>query len=173
MNKIILANYMPGCGKDCFADYLVARHNYIKFSFASPIYDIAREFFDMKEKDRQLLIDIGQKMREINPNVWLDYAMKRADKLIKTGHKIIISDCRFENEYDLAVKNKFTPIRIVCDKDVAIKRILQRDGNCNVDLLESESEIGTRHLKAIEIKNNGTVEEFYNKIELLLKGNVK
>ena len=52
---------------------LLAGTVYRILSFADKIYDIAYDLFDMKEKDRKLLQDIGQKMREIDEKIFIKY----------------------------------------------------------------------------------------------------
>ncbi len=93
------------------------------FSFASKLKQIARELFfwdnskelyylpsDINKQNplpdvgRQLLINIGQKMRDIRPTVWVDYvirSIKDKDKEV-TDTIFIIDDLRFKNELNLA-----------------------------------------------------------------------
>jgi hypothetical protein len=46
-------------------------HIYFKVnSFANKIYEVAYDLFNMKEKDRELLQNIGSRFIEIDQNVW-------------------------------------------------------------------------------------------------------
>lgn len=167
ISKIII-NGRGGAGKDIFADYLVEKYGFAKISFANPIYDIAREYFDMTFKDRYILQSIGQKFREIKPTIWIDYAMKTANKI----DKICISDCRQSNEYNTALKNGFLPIRINTDLDIRIKRLEERDGKYpDLSLLENSSETGADKCRFIEIYNNSSFENLYRQIDFIMGQN--
>jgi dephospho-CoA kinase len=168
LNKIILCSNIAGAGKDTVADYIVSRYGFKKTSFAEGVYKIAKELFNMEEKDRDLLQKIGMKMREIKENVWIQYTINNVLKIIREKNYPLISDMRFKNEHDVFVKLGFLPIRVVCDRDKAIKRIIKRDGQCDISLLDNASEIETREISMIEIENNGTLEELYGKIDAFM-----
>jgi len=98
MDKIILSARFPGSGKDTVARYLEVKYGYKQLAFADKIYEIAESLFDMGQKDRSLLQNIGQKMREIDEWVWINHI----DKIIRQNNysKIVISDLRQANELD-------------------------------------------------------------------------
>lgn len=85
-------------GKDTVADYLVKRYGFVKMSLADPVKAVASEIFGMTEKDRGLLIQIGNKMREIDEDVWLNFLLRRIQEL--GASRIVIPDVRFVNEYE-------------------------------------------------------------------------
>lgn len=168
VNKIII-NGRGGSGKDTVADYLVEKYGFKKISFAEPIYDLAREYFDMKQKDRWLLQQIGQKFREIDRDVWIKYALK----VSRQYDKVVISDCRQENEYITFVNDGFLPIRVDADLDIRIKRLTERDGaEPDVSLLENESETGADGFGYTELDNNGSFDYLYKQIDSMLKTDV-
>lgn len=113
----------------------------------------------MTTKDRVLLQSIGQKFREIDPDIWIKAAFKEAEKY----ERVVIADCRQENEYIYAVKNGFTPIRIFADLDIRIQRCVDRDGiQPNIEDWENSSEIGADDFEYIvEIINNGNLYELH------------
>ena len=88
------------CGKMCSGKSTIA--NMLKeyddrfkiFSFGNKIKVLANELFDMdlKNKDRSLMIAIGSKMREINPDVWVNYIIKET----KDEEFCIIDDLNFK-----------------------------------------------------------------------------
>ena len=82
VNKIML-NGRGGAGKDIFADYLVDNYGFKKIAFADGIYEIAYKYFGMTIKDRDLLQKIGEKMREIDPLVWVNVLSMRQNIMIK------------------------------------------------------------------------------------------
>lgn len=165
MDKIII-NGRACSGKDEIADYLVHSYGYKKITFATPIYDIAYKYFNMTTKDRRLLQQIGEKMREIDPDVWVKAAYEEAKKYALC----VISDCRRENEYIEGIKNGFTPIRVYADLEKRIQRCVKRDGiQPNIEEWTNDSEIGADGFDYLNIENNGTKDELYRKIDILLE----
>jgi dephospho-CoA kinase len=167
--KIIICSFIAGSGKDTCADYLVKKYNFNKLAFADKIYSIAYDLFEMTTKNRELLINIGEKLREIDPYVWINYTYKKAEEYIKQGKNIVISDCRKIEELETGLNKGYIPIRIVSNRDIAIKRLIKRDGKCDESLLDNPVEIGTRSAEMIEIYNNDTIEELYRQVDGLIK----
>jgi dephospho-CoA kinase len=94
---------------------------YEKFSFGQKVKDIAFELFYMNPefKDRTLLTNIGTKMRDINPNVWINYILNQ------TKHKkyCIIDDLRYQNEYESLVKDGWIIIKLNISDKIQEERI--------------------------------------------------
>lgn len=165
INKILI-NGRAGSGKDTLADYLVNKYGFKKVAFADGIYEIAQKYFGMKIKDRNLLQQIGEKLREIDPLVWVRYAFSDAEK----HDKVVISDCRRANEYAWAIEKGYLPIHISTDLDKRIERLYKRDGAYpNLKLLENKSETGADGLFYINVDNNGTFIELYKQIDEIMK----
>ena len=91
----------------------------IKYSFAAKIKELATELFGMKEKDRPLLLDFGGKMRDIDPNVWLNYVINQS----KNKEHVVIDDLRFPNEYDALKAEGFILVRLNISLETQIKRL--------------------------------------------------
>lgn len=164
MNKIIL-NGRGGSGKDSVADYLVVEHGYTKLAFADGIYTIAYDLFEMQLKDRELLQSIGQKMREIDPLIWVKDTFKRAEKY----DKVVISDCRQHNEYAMAISREYVPIRVSSSLEERVKRLEERDGfPPDVSLLDNETENGADDGEFIEISNNSDLDSLFAQVEAII-----
>jgi|TARA_B110001469_G_scaffold126459_1_gene144148 cytidylate kinase len=85
-------------GKSTIANMIQQLDNeYDTYSYGQKIKDIAVELFNMKNKDRSLLINIASKLREIDGDVWSKYIIKKT----KYKNKCIIDDLRFQNELDM------------------------------------------------------------------------
>lgn len=67
-----------------------------RVSIASGIKEIATNYFGMKEKDRRLLQNIGSKMREIDPDVWIKATMIKIEN--QNLIPFVLDDMRFINE---------------------------------------------------------------------------
>ena len=165
VERIIICGNIAGCGKTTAANYLVSQYGFKESFFAEGVYDIAKKYLNMQEKNRKMLIDIGQKMREIDPEVWIKYTFSQANN----NRLSVISDCRQENEYFQGVMNGYLPIRIAANRENAIKRIIKRDGYCDESLLDTEGEIGTRHIPMINIYNNDKPDVMYKDLDNLVK----
>ena len=111
-----------GSGKSTFINYIIKYNknkniNIEKDSFASKIYELAYDLFNMKEKDRKLLQDIGTNLRKIDDNVWINYIINKYDD------NIIIDDVRYNNEI-IALKNKgYYLIKLKISRELQIKRL--------------------------------------------------
>tara|TARA_B110000459_G_scaffold194054_1_gene233005 strand:- start:269 stop:772 length:504 start_codon:yes stop_codon:yes gene_type:complete len=140
-------------GKSTLANKLKNILKLEKYSFANNVKKYAKEIFEMKYKDRKLIQDFAEKMKEIDNNIWI----KQLDKEIKDKVHIIIDDLRFENEYNYLKKNNYYIIKLVIDKNQQIKRIedlykdkapehlerLEHISECNIDKLNADLTINT------------------------------
>lgn len=105
-------------------------------ALADKVKEIATELFgwDGKkdEKGRNLLIAIGMLGRQIDPDVWIKYAMEK----IKPGENVVIPDIRFKNEATWIKASKGILIRVVrpalekLDKDEWRKSRSEVDLDC-------------------------------------------
>jgi len=170
-----------GSGKDTLADYLVKEKNFVKYSFAKPIKDIAKIMFYLDDEqlydDKKELIDkrwnlspreIIQKIgTEIGQFMIFDIFPKLKDKISyrcfwlkhfeiflenNKDKNIVISDVRFIHEVKYLKKLNFNIIKI------------NRD-NLKIDNHISENEIN--NIKDIDyvINNNYTKDVLYKQYE--------
>jgi len=126
--KIAICGKM-GSGKSYIADGLYKsclkknnpEQNYYVYSFAEKVKILSKELFNKKYKDRECLIKLATKMREIVPDVWLNYTLNT----IKNANKenIVIDDLRLTNEYERLVKDKWIIIKIEIDEEIRMKRL--------------------------------------------------
>tara|TARA_Y100000389_G_scaffold179760_2_gene194084 strand:- start:701 stop:1219 length:519 start_codon:yes stop_codon:yes gene_type:complete len=94
-----IAIYGPMCSGKTTVAKIIKELNpeYEIYSFGQKIKDLAKELFNMQCKDRSLLIDIADKMREIDEDVWAKYIVTKTNQL----ENCIIDDLRFQNELNL------------------------------------------------------------------------
>ena len=154
-----------GTGKTAVADHLVKKYGYKRYAVADEVKRIAMRLFKMKEKDRKLLQDIGFKMREIRPSVWIDFLIDQ----IRGKDKIVVDDIRYPNEYEALKREGFKMIRVVADREICIKRLTGRDGTAAVERLDDESETAMDEVKIENILNgNLPLEEMLTQLDALL-----
>jgi hypothetical protein len=178
-------------GKDTFANVLTNEFDFIRYAFADPLKKGIQAFFnlsneqlyDVKLKEeidprwgvspRTLFQVIGTdifqfSIKKFIPNLkgesrnhWVilfkEWYLENLSK--NPNFKVIISDARFQHEIE-EIKN-------LGGKVVKIIRIM---GEVNNDMHQSENEIDSIPEKFIDfsIENNGTINEFNNKIVSLM-----
>lgn len=122
-----------GSGKDTTANYLVEHKGYVRMAFADALKDtisktrnIPRDWMDTAEGKmrivgqdgktvRDYLIEDGQAARAKDPAVWIKVVIENIKKLnaLRDGDcKIVISDWRLPNEYDLLKKEFGNVMRV-------------------------------------------------------------
>ena len=116
--KIAIAGRMAS-GKTTMANWLVDQQDYHKVSLAAKVKEIAHDLFGMEEKDRPLLQQIGMKMREIRPSVWIDYVIDLGNH----HENIVIDDVRFINEAKALSEAGWKVVRLVIDEDLQKERL--------------------------------------------------
>src|SRR5690554_1442809 len=167
-------------GKSTIADYLWLTHGFAKVSFASslkltadrlfshlyePIYDgrSIREY----RKPRALLQELGQKLREIDEDVWIKQAEQsmRVFENYRTTAGIVIDDLRQPNEYEWARANGFVIVRVIAPETDRIERAIELGDDFDIaDLThETESYIDTFDVD-YEIVNDGSIEDLERKV---------
>lgn len=110
--KTTLSNYIKA--------YLREKYNIElkSLTFAGKVYDIAYDLFDMKQKDRKLLQQIGSMMRQIDTDIWIKYVMKQAK-----GKDVMVEDCRYRNEFEALCDDSFIMIKINIDGEYQAERL--------------------------------------------------
>ncbi|MFC9727508.1 MULTISPECIES: AAA family ATPase [Bacillus cereus group] len=127
--KLMICNYIAGAGKSSVADYLEQKHGFKQYALSDGVYKVAEEVFGMDVKNRPLLQDIGELMKQIDPAVWIKETLRRIEK---DGHKkVLITDVRFLLEYSYLKYKGFNEFMLYCEPEVAIKRLEERDGEAH------------------------------------------
>ena len=128
--KIILLSGWSGSGKDTVADYLVSKHGYKKFAFATPLKNLASELYKFpreladsqegkrqlwrvgysKKTIRQILLDLARMDKfRFGDDIYADETVAQIAKESPDA-QIVISDTRYLNEIrvilEFAIKEK-------------------------------------------------------------------
>jgi len=156
----------PICsGKTYLSDYLSKQYNLEKYSFGDKVKDIAIDIFTMHYKDRPLLQSISDKMKEIDPDIWTKYVVRK----IKHLDNIIIDDLRFVNEARYLQELGFTIIKLTIDPDTQRNRIMRKymeHYQIHLDNLHHNSEQDYNNIKvdySLESNNH-----LFNTIDVIL-----
>jgi len=169
MRKVAFCNFMAGSGKDTLADHLVDNYGFKKYSFADKVYEVSKDLFGMTEKDRPTLVAVAEKMREINPKVWLNYCMNQIEE--EGFEKIIISDVRKRVEYEHLKEQGWELIMIYCTPVEAVKRLKKRDKSVHENIIVNASlDSELRDLVEIipTVDNSDGIEESISQLEEIL-----
>jgi len=103
-----------GAGKSTIANLLCDFNGYTRLSIADPIKEIANGAYPGLTKDaeflvrtydggkrvlgRELLQDIGAKLREVDLDFWLRQFRRRYTEVARAGRLIVIDDVRLDHE---------------------------------------------------------------------------
>lgn len=168
-------------GKDTAADYIEENYPGAKrVAFADKVKDVGMMLFglsweqcygevDIKEKvdprygitPREILQGIGEKMREIYPDIWVDTVFyTTVPELQEQGFdKFVVSDVRYPNEADK-----------IQERNGEVVKVQRAAGGVSVGANHS-SETAMREYAEDKyfaiVNNDGTLEEFFASIDTL------
>lgn len=153
-----------GVGKDEAVSYLLSSHGGTRVAFAMPLYDIqeyAQRVCGFKiEKDRRFLQWVGTEWaRCVDPNVWVRALLRS----VPESGNIFLSDLRFLNEFAALKADGWTCVKLV--RTSSTERVgTGSNEHQSEHELDSMSDTAWDHV----IENNGTLEEFYDCLDILV-----
>ena len=128
-------------GKDTIADMLTFEHGFNQIAFSDGIKEIVRDYFPEaleNGKPREHYQFIGQTLRQLNPNVWIN-TLDRRVSLMKDS-SIIVTDCRQVNEGNYLRENEYMIIKVIALDNLRVKRIIQAGESATPDQFEHDTE---------------------------------
>lgn len=157
-------------GKDTIADYICKTYHFKKLAFATVlksvctlIYNLSHTQLNSNDKEtvdlrynkspRQIMQDIGQKLKELDPDIWINHLNEERKK---TSKNIVISDVRFQNEVDYINKNGGIIIKVINP------RIFSNDTNI------SETELLSNINYNVLVINDSSKQELYYKLDTIM-----
>lgn len=154
-----------GTGKTESAKYISYKYDGSVISFADGIKFIDRYLFGLGRQDRERLKMIGEFFRTIDNDIWVKRTIETADY----EDRALIDDLKSQNEFEALKKAGFKIIRLVTDDNIRIERLKKRDEKFVVSLMYDESEAKCSNHEVLEIKNNGTLDELFEKLDVLME----
>ncbi|MGD6876958.1 AAA family ATPase [Bacillus infantis] len=167
--KIALLGKMRS-GKDTVAEYGINTYGLYKFAFGDELKRYYHELFGYSEgKPREGYQWFGQITRQREPDIWV---RKCFESIENSGLKdIIITDLRQPNEFERCKKEGFIMVKVHCDDQLRIQRILEKNDKFDKKDLHHETEM---HIDTFEpdyiIENNGSLEHLYRQLDEIVKG---
>lgn len=169
MLKVAITGKMRS-GKDTLAGWFLEK-GVAQFTFKQGIEEIVDKYFPRAKangKPRRHYQHIGQQLRALDPNVWINYTLDNIDryrykypaKARKYG--VMITDLRQPNEYEALKREGFIIIKVECSDEERLRRMEQAGDVFTAEDLKHETE---RNVDLITpdyvIDNNGSKKDLY------------
>jgi len=189
-NNLIGLSGKKRSGKDTAGNYLIEKYDYVQYSFAGPLKKACQEIFMFTDEqteghDKEILDDrwgvsarkvfqifgtemfrdkLGEffpEMEHIKENFWTyRFEMWYAQQKQKDPNvKVVVTDIRFQNEATIVKKLGGRVIKVNRNTGMSTDN---HSSEKNIDLIKGD----------ITIKNNGTLEEYYQELEKALGNDV-
>lgn len=153
----IAFGYKMRTGKDSAVDYLISKYGGKKITFAKYLYEAlfkTQEIFNFPTgKDRVFLQTVGDWARKKDKDVFVKLALNETEK--DADSNFFCNDLRFVNEFNSLKKKGWTCVKII-------------RYNSYVNVHNSETELDDVNDWDYIIENNGTIEDFYEKIDFMI-----
>ena len=137
--------------------------------FGDALKDIAKMLYpeEMNTKNRKLLTTIGQHMRDLDEDVWINVVKRKIENCNK--QIIVCASCRQQNEYDFLNKIGFLFVKVCCKDSLRVLRAEQDGDNFKLEdfVHETESKIVDFVCK-YNIVNNNDKQSLYNQMDGIL-----
>ncbi|BAF60328.1 adenylate kinase and related kinases [Pelotomaculum thermopropionicum SI] len=170
--KIALCGGMRS-GKDTVAAYLCEKYGFTRFAFGDGIREVCRILYPdlvAQGKPRKLFQDIGQLLRQYDPDVWVKYVLHQMDETKPVWDNAVITDLRQPNEYT-ALKNKgFYIVRVNADDYVCYQRMLAAGDHFTQAEVDHVTESHHRYYRVdFDLYNNSTIGELYRQVDQMVR----
>lgn len=162
-------------GKDTLGEYLANNYTFKRFYFAQGIEEIINKYFPEAfegGKPRKHYQHIGQELRALNSDVWINYLQRNVDQYLleNPNANVIVTDCRQANEEKVLREQGYLIVKVACDEQVRLDRILKSGEEFNPEIFyhntERQTEVIVPH---IHIQNDGTLEELHSAAEVVIQ----
>lgn len=174
---------VKGSGKSTIAKYLVKHHNFIELTFAQALKDICHilsgipiSIIDPQTEDnrklretlkdpifnmtgREWLQKIGTELfrDHFDPDIWIKI-IERQLNTITTSQNYVISDCRFENEYQM-IKKYNGIIWIINRPELKFNDTHRSETEWNTFINDNDT----------QINNDGSIDDLHKIIDINIK----
>ena len=155
-------------GKDTVGDMIANTIDAEQFTFSEGIWRMIEIFFPDEyanrytHKPRTLLQVLGQKLREVEPNIWVDYTLNQINEI---SDNVVITDMRQPNEYQALKDTGFIIVRVNAHMSTRIERAASAGDIFEESNLNHETEQHYPLFEAdYEIDNNGSMDELTHQV---------
>lgn len=191
-NNIGLCGF-TGCGKSTIANILVTKYGYTELSFASALKDVLTSIFGWDRQKLEGLTPEDRQWREMEDPLWSamlgrsitprnmlteigkdimrdhfheEIWVKVVESKLKKYDRVVITDCRFPNEFEMVRRNGFKIVRIDRGEIPAWCSEYQNGGEPQESMQIHESnKLWLREESDFVISNNSSIEDLQTAIE--------
>lgn len=157
-------------GKNTVGDYLIKNYGFKEFAFAQGIGEIIDRYFPKawaEGKPRKHYQHIGQALRELDPDVWINYTLSKI--ALSGAERVVITDTRQVNEVEKLKEDGYLIIKVEADEEIRIDRMIKSGDTFRIHDLQHETEAQVDLAEAdIVLVNNGTKEELEREVQNII-----
>lgn len=174
-------------GKDTVGKILIEEYGFNRFAFGDGIGEIIQKYFPEAwegGKPRKHYQHIGQQLRVLNPDVWINYLLTKVKEGELNSYQtweqwvhnpkpfnVVVTDGRQVNEAEKLRKEGYLIVRVTTDSAIRLARMEALGDVFNKEDLLHETELNVDLIDPdVEIFNNGTLEELKDNIQKMLGG---
>lgn len=171
MQNIALFGKMRS-GKNAVAEVMAKEQGYSIWALSDGITDIISKYFPeayyTMQKPRKHYTHIGQSLRALNEDVWVNHTLRKIEKNSLEG--VVIADCRQLNEEALLRDNGFLIVKVEADLNSRLERCRAKQDAFELADLQHETEQAVDCIiPDVTIVNYGTMEELEQKVKKFLE----
>ena len=165
-------------GKDTVGKILIDEYHFKRFAFGDGIGEIIEKYFPEAlagGKPRKHYQHIGQELRVLNPDVWVNYLISNIKefelvcKVFNMPEKVVITDGRQFNEAEKLREEGFLIIKVTTPEELRFKRMKELGDVFSPEQLNHETELQVDMIQAdIEIINDGSLDDLRSKVQKIV-----
>ena len=108
---------------------------------------------------------------KFHPDIWVKIVENELNKLLEQGtnQKIVISDCRFENEINMIIRLGGKIIQVYRDPPYWFHKYRQGENPNEIRYIHRSEIEWIRCYRDYDVENDGTIEELHQKILQVIK----
>ena len=128
-------------GKSAVCDFIAEKYDCEILEFSKAVQDVVDVTYPEKKgvKDRELLVKVGQHMRKLDKDVWVNVIKHNIEN--SKAENILVAGVRQQNEYDMLKELGFTFIQVEASETTRVERCLEAGDKFNEDSLRNPTEL--------------------------------
>lgn len=146
-------------------------NNVLELDYSQALREVVGVLYPdtLKTKDREKLIAVGQHMRELDEDIWVNVVKNKIDNNVDHEH-IVVTGIRQENEYKALAERGFIFIKIEASEETRIKRCIEAGDNFEPSSLNHSTEKALHgfYYDFMIVNDEITEEEFLKRVATLI-----